>query len=142
MTDSVIKAAHVLNSGQATGEVLKLDDPLSFWGGFDPSNASILDHNHPQVGLSIANTILVLPGTRGSAGTPGAVAEALRQGAGPLGFILPKADVLLVTGVLVAAKLYQFFCPIIQVAEDDFIFFKSGQKVTIDQDQIILQSIT
>ena len=138
MTDSVVKAAHVLNPGKAKGEVLKLDEPLSFWGGFDPNKGSILDQHHPQAGLSIANTVLVLPGTRGSAGTPGAVAEALRRGVGPVAFILAKADVNLLTGVLVAAELYKILCPIVQVSEEDFILFKSGQKITIDEDQINL----
>ncbi len=141
MAESLVKAVHVLNSGQATGRVLKLDESLSFWGGFDPNDGSILDQQHPQAGQSISNAILVLPGARGSAGTPGGVAEALRRGVGPVAFILPKADINLLTGVLVAAKLYEISCPIVEVSEDDFILFESGQNVTIDQDKIILQSV-
>ena len=41
-----------LVNGKANGEVLKLDDPLSFWGGVDPQTGEITDLRHPQGGMS------------------------------------------------------------------------------------------
>ena len=32
-----------LVAGEARGEVLKLDEPLSFWGGVDPETGEITD---------------------------------------------------------------------------------------------------
>ena len=32
-----------LVAGKANGEVLKLDEPLSFWGGVDPQTGEITD---------------------------------------------------------------------------------------------------
>ena len=42
-----------LVNGKANGEVLKLDDPLSFWGGVDPQTGEITDLRHPQGGMSV-----------------------------------------------------------------------------------------
>ena len=40
-----------LVAGEARGEVLKLDEPLSFWGGVDPETGEITDLRHPQSGM-------------------------------------------------------------------------------------------
>ena len=37
-----------LVNGKANGEVLKLDEPLSFWGGVDPQTGEITDLRHPH----------------------------------------------------------------------------------------------
>ena len=38
----------VLNPGQCRARALVLDEPLSFWGGFDPADGTIVDRHHPQ----------------------------------------------------------------------------------------------
>ena len=35
----------VLHGGEAAGELLVLDEPLSFWGGFDPQTGEIIDQH-------------------------------------------------------------------------------------------------
>jgi hypothetical protein len=74
--------ARVLFPGEAEADILRLDEPLSFWGGFDPLTGVILDNNHPQKGQHLTGRALVMPATRGSGGTPGGVAEAIRNGCG------------------------------------------------------------
>ena len=45
-----------LAPGLATGEVLVLDEPLSFWGGLDPETGTLIDAHHPQAGVSLTAT--------------------------------------------------------------------------------------
>jgi predicted aconitase with swiveling domain len=85
--------ARVLIPGHATGPALVLDDTLSFWGGFEPSNGEIIDVHHPQFGQVVGGSVLFIPQSRGSAGTPGGIAETLRNGSGPLAFVLGEPDV-------------------------------------------------
>ena len=40
---------------QLVGELLVLDEPLSFWGGFDPVAGEVIDCAHPQCGESLAD---------------------------------------------------------------------------------------
>ena len=66
MAPTILPVQSALHPGTAAGKVLRLADPLSFWGGFDPQDGRILDRSHPDVGRRIAATVLALPGSRGS----------------------------------------------------------------------------
>ena len=63
MTATPIRTT-VLNPGQCRARALVLDEPLSFWGGFDPVRGVIVDRHHPQRGACLASKILVMPGSR------------------------------------------------------------------------------
>ena len=131
MTGRTISVKDVLNPGTARGGVLKLTEPLSFWGGFDPSDGRILDRSHPQAGKSVAGKVLALPGTRGSAGTPAALAESIRTGAGPLAILLSSADVNLAVGAQAAERLYGTAMPVLVVADGDFAAMETGQTADV-----------
>lgn len=103
----------VLVDGVAQATVLKLDGPLSLWGGVDPDSGLIVDTRHPQRGESIADKILVMPHGRGSSSSSYVLAEILRLGCGPAGIVLEEPDSILVTGALVARELYGVECPIL-----------------------------
>jgi predicted aconitase with swiveling domain len=94
-------------------ERLVLTEPLSFWGGLDPSTGKIIDVNHPQVGESVAGKILHMPHGRGSSSSPSVLAEALRLGNGPVQIVLARADPMVVLGALVARMLYGVDCPVV-----------------------------
>ena len=98
--------ARMLTSGAAEGPVLALDEPLSFWGGFEPRTGVILDVHHPQRGACVKDTVLVMTETRGSGSAPGAIAEAIRLGTAPVAIMLAEADINLAIGAEVAAALY------------------------------------
>ena len=127
-------SGRVLHPGEATGPILRLDEPLSFWGGFDPVAGTIIDRAHPQVGAAMAGRVVAMPGSRGSAGTPGVLGEAIRRGTGPAALLVTKGDANLVAGALVAAALYDVACPIVLVDEDDFATVAEGDTVTVAAD--------
>lgn len=136
MTKHAIEVREVLNRGTAIGSVLKLSEPLSFWGGFNPKDGRILDQAHPQAGESMTGTILAMPGSRGSAGTPAGIAEALRLGVGPVGFILLKSDVNITTGAQVAARLYDTSVPVLTISRSEFDGLQNGAKLAISDGAI------
>ncbi|MCW0001894.1 DUF126 domain-containing protein [Pararhizobium sp. YC-54] len=113
-------AGQILNAGVADADALLIDEPLSFWGGFDPETGTIIDRQHPQVGETMTGKIIVMPGSRGSSGTPGVLGEALRLKTGPCGIILSKADINVTAAALVVATLYDQHCPVIAIAEAQF----------------------
>ncbi len=113
--------ARILNRGAAAGVPLVLTEPVSFWGAFDPRTGVIVDTHHAQCGACVTNRMLLLPETRGSGGTPGGIAEAIRRGTGPLGIILIKPDVNLAIGAAVAARLYGKDCPVVTVGASEYV---------------------
>jgi uncharacterized protein len=123
--------ATILNSGIAQGPVLVLTEPLSFWGAYDPRSGCIVDTHHPQSGLCLAGHILLLPETRGSGGTPGGIAEAIRRGTAPLGIILMVPDINLAIGAAVAARLYGNNCPVVTVDETNYRRLAGARRIAI-----------
>lgn len=103
----------VLVEGTASGPLMVLSDPLSFWGGVDPATGTIIDRSHPAVGQSVAGMILFMPYGRGSSSSASVIAETIRNGAGPLGFILGEPDEIVVAGVYVANALYGTRVPVV-----------------------------
>lgn len=98
--------ARVLTSAAASGPVLRLDAPLSFWGAFDPATGVILDVHHPQRGAIVTGRILLMHESKGSGSAPGAIAEAIRRGTAPAAIVLVTPDINLAVGAEVAATLY------------------------------------
>jgi predicted aconitase with swiveling domain len=119
-TSGPVSETRALVPGQARGRALVLDEPLSFWGGVDPATGAIIDRHHPQVGRSVAGTILVMPSGRGSSSSSSVLAEAIRSGTGPAGIVLREPDRIVALGALVAAELYGKVCPVLVPAEDAY----------------------
>ena len=132
--NGVALRARVLNPGEARGAAMVLDEPLSFWGGFDARTGVIVDRHHPQRGSCVAGRFLILPESRGSAGTPGGIAEAIRRGVGPVGIVLGKADVNIAVGAMVAAALYGVAVPVLVIGDAQRARLRSGDLVEADRD--------
>ena len=140
MTCLSLPVVDILNPGTARGMVLKLTEPLSFWGGFHPADGRIIDRSHPEVGRSITDTILVLPGSRGSAGTPGGVAEALRLKVGPAAILLAQPDVNITVGTQVADRLYATKTPVLTLMEKDFAWLETGMEATVSDKKVVVKT--
>jgi uncharacterized protein len=132
----MIKAT-ILHSGAAEGPTLVLSEPVSFWGAYDPRTGCIVDTHHPQAGLCLKDHILLLPETRGSGGTPGGIAEAMRRGTAPLGIILVTPDINLAVGAAVATKLYTAVCPVLAVSLTDYAVLAQKPELRITHDGTI-----
>ena len=134
---SVNIEARVLIAGSAGGSALALDDTLSFWGGFNPVNGEIIDVHHPQYRQLVGAKILCIPQSKGSAGTPGGIAETLRNGSGPLAFVLGEPDVNISIGTLVANRLYDLNIPVLEISLEQMGQIKTGEAISIDQNGTI-----
>ena len=108
-------SARCLVCGTARGPTLKLDDPLSFWGGFDSASGKVIDRFHPQHGSCLSAAILFMERGRGSSSGASVLAEAIRLGTAPAAIILAEDDAIIATGALVAQMLYQIDCPIVAI---------------------------
>jgi predicted aconitase with swiveling domain len=126
-------AARVLNAGKVEGPVLVVEEPLSFWGAFDPLTGLIIDTHHPQRGACLAQRIVIMPETRGSGSASGSIAEAIRRGTAPLALILMKPDVNLAVGSFIAATLYGKSCPVLSVDASDYRRLAASTRLIISE---------
>ena len=121
----------VLHPGAAAGDVLVLDEPLSFWGAFDPRTGAIIDAKHPLRGRCITGKILLMERTRGSGTAPGGMAEAIRLNTAPAAIILITPDVNLAVGAMVAHELYGRSCAIFAVDAEDYGHFREAKTLRV-----------
>jgi predicted aconitase with swiveling domain len=129
-----VARGRVLVPGQARAAALRLDEPLSFWGGLDPADGRIVDAHHPQRGAVVAGRILVMARTRGSTASAGTLAEAVRCGAGPAGLVLGEPDVAVVMGLLAAAELYGSAVPVVVLGAEDLAGVPDAREVAVTDD--------
>jgi predicted aconitase with swiveling domain len=99
--------------GEGRGAALVLGEPLSFWGGVDPTTGRIVDVRHPRLGANVAGRILVMPSGRGSSSSSSVLAEAIRAGTAPAAIVIAEIDPILALGAIVARELYGVAIPIV-----------------------------
>ena len=118
MTDLILGIALV--AGRASGPILALAEPLSFWGGVDAETGAIVEPRHPDVGRLVGGQVLAMPAVRGSSSSSSILAELLRLGLGPAAILLGESDEILVVGSLAAQELYGSTCPIVLLGADAY----------------------
>jgi predicted aconitase with swiveling domain len=110
----------VLVAGVAEGDVLVLDEPLSFWGGVSEATADVIDVHHPQHGANVAGRVLLMPSGRGSSSSSSVLAELIRAGIGPAAILLGERDPILVIGAIVAEALYGRTVPVLVLSPAEY----------------------
>jgi hypothetical protein len=127
-----------LVGGTAAGEALKSNEPLSFWGGYDHRDGTVIDRRHPLNGMSACGKILGLPFTRGSSTTTAVLVESIKSGTAPAAVICTRVDAFLSLAAIVADEMYGKRVPIVLVKREDFEFLETGQQIEILADGRIL----
>jgi uncharacterized protein len=127
----VIKG-RTLARGVATGEVVVLEEPLSFWGGVDAREGIVVSEHHPQFGILLSKRVLVMPSGRGSSSSSSVLAEAIRLGTAPAGILLREVDPIIVLGAVVARELYGVELPVVALDEEDHRSLRQGDVVSVD----------
>lgn len=111
--DDVTLPALPLCPGDGAGDILRLGEPLSFWGGTGQDTGIITDVHHPQHGVSLAGRVVVMTASRGSSSSSSVLAEQIRLGVAPAAILLASRDAIVVLGALAAAEVYGIRMPIL-----------------------------
>lgn len=125
MTHSEIRAKPLL-PGPARGLLLKLEAPLSFWGGVDPKTGLIIQVRHPQCGTRIGGTILCLPATIGSSSSSAVLLELIHGGHAPAALIMGTPDAILLIGCLIAREMGWDAPPAFALSAQSQRYLRSG----------------
>ncbi|MCE2559454.1 MAG: DUF126 domain-containing protein [Acidobacteria bacterium] len=122
----------VLVGGVGAGPVLRLEEPLSFWGGVDPATGRIIDRRHPRCGESVSGRVLVMPYGRGSSSSSSVLLEGVRLGTAPAAVVLRELDGILALGAAVARELYEQSPPVVLLALADWEAVREGVDASVD----------
>lgn len=118
----------------ATGPVLRIDEPLSFWGGVDPATGRLSDPRSPLHGHPLRGTLLMVAEPRGSSSSSAVVLELLHRGIAPAALILGSVDAIIGLGILVAAEMGFSVCPLLRLSAAQQRKWRQGSIVTIGRD--------
>ncbi len=116
--------------GEASGRLLRLTHPISFWGGVDPVAGEIVDPRHPQYGARLAGCVMAIPSAVGSSSSSAIMLELLREGTAPAAILMGRADAILALGAVVAGELGYATIPIVEVDPEAMATLPDG--VTVD----------
>ena len=133
MTDAEF-VAEVVVPGAARGAVLRLDEPLSMWGGLDPHDGTIIDARHPQVGACTTGTVVVMATGRGSSSASSVLVEAIALGTAPAAFVLGETDNIIALGAVVASELYGTEVPVVVAAPQLMAALTTGRVAALSAD--------
>jgi predicted aconitase/predicted aconitase with swiveling domain len=126
----------LLVPGEAEGDVLALDEPLSFWGGVDAATGRLVDRQHPQRGASLAGKVLVLPGTRGSCTGSGVLLDLALEGRAPAAIVLRGPEEVATLGALVAAEMFGVRVPVLRLGPEDHARAASARRLAVAEGRL------
>ena len=130
-TPSTILHGIILSPGLTRGPLLTLAEPLSFWGGFDAATGKVIDRRHPDLGRCLTGAVVRMTAARGSSSGSSVLAEAIRLGTAPQGFIVRDRDAILVLAALVATELYAKPCVIVQLEKAGYDALEGASSVSL-----------
>lgn len=124
-------ATQSLVAGIAEGEVLVLDEPLSFWGGVHEESGIVSDIHHPQQGASLANGIVLMPSGRGSSSSSSVLAELIRGGVAPAAILMGERDPIIALGAMVGEALYERTVVVAVLAREEYERARSAGRLRV-----------
>ncbi len=130
-------AARPVIAGAATGTILRLDQPISFWGGVDPQSGRLTDPRGPHPGRSIAGHVLALRATRGSSSSSAVMLELIARGLAPAAILLCEIDAILGLGIVVAREMGHAAPPLLEITRALHDGLPDGAPATIAPDGTI-----
>ena len=128
----IVIQGDMLVPGEAEGLVLSSDEPISLWGGLDPTNGEIIDRRHPLSGQIVTDRILSIPFGRGSCSASGVLLESVALGTGPAGIIVSKPDPILGLGAVLADELLVRPVPVVLITEAERVSLGTDLRISIE----------
>jgi hypothetical protein len=111
----VLWPATAVVAGHGQGRPLLLEEPLSFWGGYDAAAGRVVEAGHPQYGQSLEGRVMLMARAKGSSSSSSVLAEAIRNGTGPAAIVMRERDLIVGLGCIAASELYGLQVPVVVV---------------------------
>lgn len=125
-----------ISNGKAKGEVLKLEEPLSFLGGVDGATGDLRVRDG-----NVAGKILVFPKGKGSTVGSYVMYDLMVHGKEPAAVINESAETIVATGAVISSIPMVDRIPSIRLFEDGDIVTVDATAGTIDIEGIVYKEV-
>ena len=126
-----------LVAGSAEGPLLRLQAPISFWGGVDPKTGRVSDPRHPDHGVSMSACVVWIPSTIGSSSSSSILLELIREGVAPAALLLGAADPILSLGAIVAREMGHGEVPLLECDEAALASWPDGTELCVERTGVV-----
>jgi hypothetical protein len=99
---TIILKGRGLVEGLVEGTALVTSQPISFYGGIDPSSGVVTERGHELEGKTVSGKILVFPYGKGSTVGSYIIYHMAKIGTAPLAIINVESEPIIVTGCVLA----------------------------------------
>lgn len=88
--------------GNAEGEVIISNRPISFLGDIDPKSGKIMAEGHPLKGITIHDKVFAFPNGRGSTVGSYVIYQMKKNGVAPKALINKRAEAIVAVGAIIS----------------------------------------
>jgi uncharacterized protein len=120
---------HKVASGFARGPALVTKEPISFLGNVDPTTGVVVDPAHELFGGSVAGTVLIFPGGKGSTVGSYVIYQLKKKGLAPAAMINIRSEPIVAVGAIISG------IPLVDRVPMEILELKSGALVEVDADR-------
>lgn len=128
LADWSVADGTAITEGQATGEVLRSSEPISFYGAVDLDTGEFIEEGHDLEGSSIDDKVLVFPRGKGSTVGSYVLYGVAQNGVGPAAIVLEETETIVATGAILGE------IPCVDGLEISLDSLADGERVTVDAD--------
>jgi predicted aconitase with swiveling domain len=120
----------IISKGTAQEEALVTSQPISFYGGVDPTTGEVLEKGHELQGKSVKGKILVFPTGKGSTVGSYTLYRLKKNGVAPAGIINRECETVVAVGAIIS----EIPC----VDKIDISQIETGDLIRIENDIVTL----
>ncbi len=92
----------VICRGEAEGDALVTSQPISFYGGVDPTSGEVIERGHELKGECVKGRVLVFPYGKGSTVGSYILYRLSKAGAAPSAIINQKCEPIVAVGAIIS----------------------------------------
>jgi len=120
----------IIYKGKAEGEALATSQPISFYGGVDPSTGTVIEKGHELQGQSVKGKILVFPTGKGSTVGSYTLYRMKKNGTAPAGMVNKECETVVAVGAIIS----EIPC----VDKIDISKIKTGSRIQLQCDSVTI----
>jgi predicted aconitase with swiveling domain len=121
----------IIYKGKGEGEALVTSQPISFYGGVDPTTGEVIEKGHELQGKSVKGKVLVFPTGKGSTVGSYTLYRLKKNGAAPAGIVNRECETVVAVGAIIS----EIPC----VDKIDISRLKTGDHVQIENGMVIIK---
>lgn len=121
----------IIYNGKGEGEALVTSQPISFYGGVDPTTGEVLEKGHELQGKSVKGKVLVFPTGKGSTVGSYTLYRLKKNGAAPAGIVNRECETVVAVGAIIS----EIPC----VDKIDISRLNTGDHVRVESETVIVK---